>query len=550
MTVSPPRSPIASLRRLAGRLRRRIAWTTGSVADSAEARLVAAHFDVAYYLGRNPDVAASGVDPLAHFMAYGWREGRDPSPDFSLTDYGELYPDVVEAGGNPFVHYLQTGRAEGRVARRRLGYRHDILARLLPMSQRTAPPKGRRIGPSAPQDLARALAASRSGFADLHLTFSHDNYATSVGGVQLCVQREDRALAGRGVDHLHLFPAEAFPMVRTGAGAGLLGLIWNGALVGHFEPGAVADALAAAPKGARSLAIHSLLGHSSPDVIAIAQAAGARSGFFWIHDFASLCAGFHLTRNDVADCAAPPPDSGACTVCVYGPHRALHVAEHRRLFEALDLTVVAPSQSALDTWRASADLPRAGELVRPHAALGATRPGPEPQAGPLRVAFMGTATPHKGWPVFQDLALRFRDDPRYAFVQLGRRGVQELQVEFHEITVGADAPDAMRRALEDLAIDVAVIWPLCRETFSFTAFEAAAAGAAVLTHPDSGNVAAMVAEGGHGRVLADEDALMALFESGEAVELSRAARKPLLRELEFGDLSAGLRAAPGAGPAS
>ena len=48
-------------------------------------------------------------------------------------------------------------------------------------------------------------------------------------------------------------------------------------------------------------------------------------------------------------------------------------------------------------------------------------------------------------------------------------------------------PQAMQDAAEALELDAALIWPLCRETFSFTAYEAAAAGAAVITGPDSGN---------------------------------------------------------------
>ena len=99
----------------------------------------------------------------------------------------------------------------------------------------------------------------------------------------------------------------------------------------------------------------------------------------------------------------------------------------------------------------------------------------------------------------------------------------------------------MRDALEAHAIDVALVWPLCRETFSFTAYEAAAAGAAVLTHPDSGNIAAFVADTGHGQVLPDEAALMALFETGDALTLARAARAPQLYDLDFGALTAELR---------
>ncbi|XXQ55994.1 hypothetical protein ACA040_004719 [Xenophilus aerolatus] len=73
-----------------------------------------AFFDPAYYLARNPDVAAGAIDPISHYLGCGAQEGRDPSPDFSTTGYLELYPDVAAQGLNPLVHFLRCGLAEGR----------------------------------------------------------------------------------------------------------------------------------------------------------------------------------------------------------------------------------------------------------------------------------------------------------------------------------------------------------------------------------------------------------------------------------------------------
>lgn len=36
-------------------------------------------FNFAYYLSCNPDVSASGVNPLRHYLRHGWREGRNPN---------------------------------------------------------------------------------------------------------------------------------------------------------------------------------------------------------------------------------------------------------------------------------------------------------------------------------------------------------------------------------------------------------------------------------------------------------------------------------------
>ena len=66
----------------------------------------------------------------------------------------------------------------------------------------------------------------------------------------------------------------------------------------------------------------------------------------------------------------------------------------------------------------------------------------------------------------------------------------------------------------------------------------------VLTGPDSGNIAAQVKAGLAGRVLADEAALFAAFETGEVLSLSRSARGARVRDMVF----SGLTASPGVRP--
>ena len=519
-------------------------------AISSEARAaVAAEFDADFYLTSNPDVAAGGMDPLEHFLVAGWREGRDPSPHFALTDYLNAYPDIGAAGVNPFVHFVTAGRAEGRVARIDLGFRHRLIEALVPVEARVAQAvrASAAIPVHAPERLSAAFAASRTGWRDLHLTFSHDDFSANLGGLQICLQREAARIAEAGLDHLHLFPVAPWPTLRAADEPGPLGVWWNGEALGAFDAGAVAGAVRAAARaarpGRRSFAIHSLLGHSVDETLAILEAACLSEGVFWLHDFASLCAGYHLLRNDVADCGAPPPDSAACGVCAYQPLRARHLEGHARLFEALSLTVAAPARSTLDAWRAGGRYPTAGETVLPHARLVERTDGAAPARvadGRFRFAFVGLPAPHKGWPIFRQLALKYADDPRYSFLHLGVRTDIGLPIAHHPVMVGAAQAHAMRDAIEALGVDAAMVWPLCRETFSFTAYEAAAAGAAVVTGPDSGNVAAFVRDGGCGRVLADEAALDAAFASGEILELARAVRPAKRYDLVFSGLTADL----------
>lgn len=512
-----------------------------------ERELLAGEFDADFYLAAHPDIAAAGMDPLDHFLITGWREGRDPHPKFSVKDYLETYPDIAHAGMNPFVHYVRTGRAEGRMARQELGFRYEVIARLRPLEVRVpevAEASAKlKLGTAAA--LAAALAQSRTGLADLHVTFSHDDYSTNTGGVQLCLQREDARISALGRDHLHLYPAKPWPVVRTKGEAGHLGVLWNGENAGIYSPKVVArvlkQAAGAAPAGQRTFAIHSLLGHSADETADILAAAGLTAGWFWLHDFASLCSGYHLLRNDVQDCAAPPPDSAACSICAYFPYRMRHLAEHERLFQRLDLTVVSPSQPTLDLWKTSWSFPARGEVVLPHARLVERRPAPvSRRRRPFRLAFAGIPAPFKGWGIFRDLVLKHAGDERYEFLHLGVGTQSGVPVAFHEVRVTEAQPRLMQETLEALEVDAVLIWPLCRETFSFTAYEAIAAGCAVITGPDSGNVQALVREGGHGWVLPDEAALAEALDSGRIAELARAKRKPMLHDLAFSALTVDL----------
>jgi FkbM family methyltransferase len=73
-----------------------------------------AYFDERWYLGRYPDVAHAGVEPLDHYLRIGGFEGRDPGPEFDSDWYLERYPDAAASGQNPLAHHIRHGAAEGR----------------------------------------------------------------------------------------------------------------------------------------------------------------------------------------------------------------------------------------------------------------------------------------------------------------------------------------------------------------------------------------------------------------------------------------------------
>ena len=71
-------------------------------------------FDSAYYKSTYPDIRDASIDPLIHYLVYGWKEGRNPNSWFSNDGYLNRYPDVKSSSINPLVHYIMYGQAEGR----------------------------------------------------------------------------------------------------------------------------------------------------------------------------------------------------------------------------------------------------------------------------------------------------------------------------------------------------------------------------------------------------------------------------------------------------
>ena len=86
--------------------------TTASAGRRAATRTRSSRHGI--YLSANPDVAAAGVNPLAHFDAIGWQEGRMPSLDFDPAQYLAANPDVAAAQCRSAAALSAVRRQEGR----------------------------------------------------------------------------------------------------------------------------------------------------------------------------------------------------------------------------------------------------------------------------------------------------------------------------------------------------------------------------------------------------------------------------------------------------
>src|SRR5262249_48718579 len=362
------------------------------------------------------------------------------------------------------------------------------------------------------------------------VSLSHDDYMTVVGGVQNCVRDEARALKEEGWVYLHLCPVQPLLVLAepTPPESFIVWLRVNQERVGAVTIGALIEAIRQGgfANSRRTLIVHHLMGFPPESVTELARAFAPRDTVAWIHDFFTLCPNYALLHNEEAFCGAPTLDSNACRTCMYGgAERQRHLARVEHLFEELRPTVFAPSDTALEFWLDHGRLAHRSARALPHAVLAMDPELQAPAAAaetPLRVGFVGFPVYHKGWHVFERLAVLREHDPRYAFFHLGTVPADEpSNIAFVEVVMDPERRDAMVDAVVTNSIDVVVNWALCYETFSFSAHEAIAGGAFVLAPKWAGNIAPAITRAQQGLGLDSEQELFDLFATGKVFEVVR-----------------------------
>lgn len=501
--------------------------------DAGRIATIRTEFSERYYLSHNPDVVAAGIDPVEHYYQHGWREGRNPNVTFDSLYYLDANPDVRSAGLNPFWHYVVFGRKESRPVCRPGGYRRRIIEAARAPDQRV---KDSMVPPAELVDsrvLTDHVDAALAEAVGLVVSLSHDCYIRVIGGTQIFIADERQRFAERHYAYIHLSPRRArldlAPLDETFE----VQIVVDGTFIGiaTLETciAVLADRLAGVSKP-RMLVVHSVLGFNEEQILNLRTALAPSRSVFWLHDYTSLCEGFNLLRNDLTFCNAPPLDSMACRICVYGAGRARHLDRMQQLFEGCDFDALSPSASTLDLWSSRTQLPYASASVHPHSQLVSVAVEEPPttldtEDQRVRIAFVGFSASAKGWPIFSSLVDEFHSDPRYRFIHFAARGVSSTpECEFVITESMPDDRDATTRLLHEHRIDFLAMLSPCPETFSFVAHEAIAAGCRLLCFRDSGNVAALVRSTGLGEVFDDAAALPAFFAGSEAVAVASHAR--------------------------
>ncbi len=491
--------------------------------NSEVLNIIESQFDKTYYLSEYPDIELANIDPLLHFIGTGWREGRNPNKFFDTKYYLNSNPDIKGLGINPFYHYISTGKAEGRIALHPAGYKARILNNLKNVNHIADERKKEFDVDSSVESLTEKmnniLSKDRKGVV---FSFSHDRYIRHVGGVQICVSEEEQQVKKKKYTYIHISPLQPLLILANQKEEWYANIIIDGEEIGVYSEGDILYVFQCFFKKEEnlSLIIHALHGHKITFIENLYNNTNIKKSFIWIHDYFTLCQGYHLLRNDITFCHAPSLKSQGCHICVYGEYRSKHINDIEKLFDTIPFIVLSPSKYALKLWKKSTNVKYIDSRVVNHRSIkqGVQK---ELKQDVLNIAYLGYPVNHKGWFVYANMVDKFSTDQRYNFYHLGIGQVKTCPVKFQEVRSSWDDLSAMTKVLEENEIDVVFLWSIWPETYNITMYEALSSGTIIITNKNSGNIVDEIKKSGHGIVYDDEKAMFDDIENGKMLETIR-----------------------------
>jgi hypothetical protein len=251
---------------------------------------------------------------------------------------------------------------------------------------------------------------------------------------------------------------------------------------------------------ARTILIHNLIGLDYSGLYAILQ-HDRQTLFYYLHDYGMVCSNITLLKNHQHYCGVFELGKDVCRDCRYQSEQHQVELVHRQLLQQFTVVFIAPAPliaQQISQYYHKNDQPVTIEII-PHLryrqrVIAASRPA-------TRIAFLGWPSAHKGWSEFAWLARQ--QIVGYDFYHLGCGETVDCNIQYQYVNFIEQGVHAMRYALQHHRIDMVFLWSRWPETYCFTYYESLEAGCFVITHRDSGNIAASIQQQGGGMIFDD-----------------------------------------------
>ena len=337
------------------------------------------------------------------------------------------------------------------------------------------------------------------------LTISYGDYTIGTGGTDKVILSQEKMFRAQHISVVHIFP-------RLGIWQRKPRLMWGMLIDGTYKACFLMEqivselnCLADEGKTLKAVLIHHLQWINPEDVAYLCARLDVKV-YFYVHDYMTACPHGGLVYNQAYFCGTGRPDGKKCTGCRF------FTEENARKLKITDalldqirtrLTVIAPSETAAVIWEESHRAYADAIVVLPHQRLAGAYKGNlqrRDDREALRVAFVGYQSGIKGWPQWIEAVHQARKQGcNYDYFQFGTVNehfefITEIAVDFKKSLT------AMTDSLRKYQIDIAVLWSVWPETYSYTYYESLAANCFVLTNAASGNICQQVRRRGNGLI--------------------------------------------------
>lgn len=361
------------------------------------------------------------------------------------------------------------------------------------------------------------------------LAISHSNYLVALGGTEKVLHEEQSQMEQRGISYIQVYGAPATEPAAPDQVDQIVCVNVDSSPAGNFsiiQLGLVLRLLRLRDTGTpEAVHVHHMMNMSFYGVSMLIRALPGIKVRFFIHDYYTICPSFNLMKDEKTFCGGPSPDGAGCSDCTIHAKRKTHFRAIASLLEHFQPELIAPSEIAAGIWsRAYPGHAKQVSVVPHQIQKGCTKNDPARFERISRIgyapkiAYLGYESMIKGLETWWHLICDEKLKHEYRFYHLGASGMNFPNVRFIPVSFIENGPDAMIRTLLNNHIDIAFLWSICPETYSFTLYEAFAANCMILTTANSGNIAAQVRKTERGIIFDSQKALFDYLENPEKVK--------------------------------
>jgi len=332
---------------------------------------------------------------------------------------------------------------------------------------------------------------------NITVTISHSNYLQeTVGGVEKLIKVEDTFCQNSNLHYVQIFPIQNYGYhegkIKWNQ---LLGLNIDSTFIGFFSVKQLSLFFERLRKTEQinvlALLIHHMMGFFLKAIHILEESLQPQQSYLYIHDFYTICPQFNLLKNDTEYCGAQLLDSPLCQDCSYYDARSRIGSEMQAFIYRFQGRFIFPAEITKHIWLSVYNgLEKKCQVVPHQNVVMKLRNAVDIPNSTLKIGYIGNQQLIKGYLQWKEVITQYKET--YALYHLGTCQEQLAGVSYVPVSVLKQGDAKMVEAIQEHKIDIAFLWSICPETYSFTFFESLAAGCFILSNNTSGNIAAMI----------------------------------------------------------